>query len=120
MILDASSEALLGACDVRLVDREDPRVGELGYLLSPLARGRGVMAAALTLLITWAFGDPFRLERVQAMTHPENEASQRVLERLGFTREGLLRSYRGSLARPGAPREDRVIWSLLPIDWPSP
>ena len=117
MIVDSSSRSLLGACDVRLVDREDPRIGELGYLLAPGARGRGVMTSALRLLIAWSLGDPLRLERLQAMTHPENERSARVLQRLGFVREGLLGEYRPG--RDGA-REDRVVWSLLPIDWPAP
>ena len=117
VIVDAASQALLGACDCRLADREDPRIGELGYLLAPAFRGRGVMHAALTLLIDWALGEPFRVERIQAMTHPSNDASARVLERLGFAREGLLRAYRP--ARSG-PREDRVVWSLLPIDWRAP
>ena len=117
VVLDEPSGDLLGACDVRLIDREDPRIGELGYLLAPAARGRGVMTSALRLLITWSLGDPLRLQRVQAMTHPENDRSARVLERLGFEREGLLREYRAG--RDGS-REDRVIWSLLPVDWPAP
>ena len=95
-------------------------IGELGYLLSPEARGRGVMTSALRLVIDWALGDPLRLERVQAMTDPANEASMRVLERLGFVREGVLRSYRPSPAPGVTGREDRVIWSLLPVDWRAP
>jgi RimJ/RimL family protein N-acetyltransferase len=112
----AASGALLGAIDVRFVDREDPRIGEVGYLLPAASRGRGVMAAAMRLLLDWSFGEPLRLERVQALTHPDNVPSQRVLERAGFSREGLLRAYR---AEPGG-REDRVMWSLLAIDWRSP
>jgi RimJ/RimL family protein N-acetyltransferase len=46
------------------------------------------------------------------MTHPGNAASAAVLERCGFTREGVLRSFR---EEPSG-REDRVMWSLLPID----
>jgi ribosomal-protein-serine acetyltransferase len=116
VVLDAASDSLLGACDVRLVDREDPRIGELGYLLSPAARGRGVMTSALRLLISWSFSEPLSLERLQAMTHVDNDRSMRLLERLGFAREGLLRGYRPS---PGGGREDRVVWSLLAIDWPT-
>ena len=60
-----------------------------------------------------AGGRPLALERVQLMTHPANEASAAVLRSLGFTNEGLLRAFR---AEP-AGREDRLMWSMLPIDW---
>ena len=115
VIVSADDTALLGAADVRLVDREDPRIGEIGYLLTSPARGRGVMTSALRLLIDWSFGEPLRLCRLQALTHPANSRSAAVLERLGFVREGLLRDYRATAEG----REDRVMWSLLPIDWPS-
>jgi ribosomal-protein-alanine N-acetyltransferase len=44
---------------------------------------------------------------VQAFASPDNERSMRLLERLGFAREGLLRSYRGA-------GEDRVAYAVLP------
>jgi RimJ/RimL family protein N-acetyltransferase len=110
VIESVAGSSLLGAIDLRLPDRDDPRVGELGYLLAPEARGRGVMSAAVRLLVSWGFGAPMRLARVQAMTHPANARSAALLERLGFVREGVLRSYR---VEP-AGREDRVMWSLLP------
>ena len=106
-------DVLAGAIDMRLIDREDPRIGELGYLLAPGFRGRGILARALRLLVSWSFGEPLRLERVQALVHPSNDRSAAVLTRAGFVREGVLRAYR---AEPGG-REDREIWSLLPIDW---
>ena len=67
------------------------------------------MTCALRLLLSWAFGDPLRLERVQALTHPSNVASGRVLSRLGFRREGVLRGFRAPSdpADPSAAREDR-------------
>jgi RimJ/RimL family protein N-acetyltransferase len=49
---------------------------------------------------------------VEAFAEPWNVASQRVLERVGFTREGLLRSYLCFSAR----RADALIYSLLPED----
>ncbi len=108
--------ALAGACDLRLVDRDDPRIGEVGYLVAEPFRRRGVASAALRLLLSWAFGEPLRLERVQALVHPENVGSASLLKALGFTREGVLRAYRADEAG----REDREIWSLLPIDWRAP
>ena len=109
VVLDAVSDSLLGAIDLRLPEREDPSVGELGYLLVESARGRGVMSRAVRLIVRWGF-ESLGLARVQAMTHPSNDASAALLARVGFVREGLLRAYR---AEAGG-REDRVMWSLLP------
>jgi RimJ/RimL family protein N-acetyltransferase len=102
-VVDAPSDAVLGACDLRL---PLPGVGEIGYLLAPSARGRGVMGRALELVVAWAFAD-LGLMRVQAFASPDNVRSLRLLERLGFAREGVLRSYRG-------PGEDRVAFAVLP------
>jgi len=102
-VVEAGGDAILGACDLRL---PAPAVGEVGYLLAPAARGRGVMTRALRLVVHWAFAE-LGLPRVQAFASPENEASLALLRRLGFSREGLLRSYRG-------PGEDRVALSVLP------
>jgi RimJ/RimL family protein N-acetyltransferase len=52
------------------------------------------------------------VERLYLTTAPDNIASQRVAERAGFTREGLLRSH---LPIPGG-RRDSVMYSLLPGD----
>jgi RimJ/RimL family protein N-acetyltransferase len=54
-----------------------------------------------------------RLGRLQLHTDPENVASQRVAERAGFTREGVLRAYNG---RRDGTRADAVVYSLLPQD----
>jgi ribosomal-protein-alanine N-acetyltransferase len=108
-IADADNGALVGACDVRRPDPTDPAIGELGYLLVAAARGRGVATRAVWLLVDWSFR-ALAMQRLQALVHPENPASARVLQRLGFTREGRLRRYRTA----GGAREDRMIYSLLP------
>jgi [ribosomal protein S5]-alanine N-acetyltransferase len=104
-VADAATDTVLGTLDLRF---PYPRVGELGYLLDPAARGRGTMTRAVGLAIEWAFAD-LELARVQAFVSPDNARSMRLLERLGFAREGLLRSYRG----PGA---DRVAYAVLAGD----
>ena len=108
-IVDAGSGSVVGSCDVRRIDPADLRIAELGYLLVEAARGRGLATRAVRLLTEWSFRE-LEMERIQALVHPENPASARVLERLGFAREGLLRSYR---AAPRG-REDRVIYAVLP------
>ncbi len=107
-VVDADSGVVLGSCDIRRPFDWDPELGEVGFLLGPEARGRGIATRAMKLLLAYAF-ESLEMRRVQALAHPHNPASANVLERLGFHREGLLRDY-----RPGPEgREDRILFSLL-------
>jgi [ribosomal protein S5]-alanine N-acetyltransferase len=66
------------------------RNAKLGYCLDDTAWGQGFATEAAGALLRWAF-DALDLNRVQAETDTRNTASARVLEKLGFTREGRLR-----------------------------
>jgi RimJ/RimL family protein N-acetyltransferase len=88
----------------------DSRTGHVGYWCTPEARGRGVTTQALRLLCKYALED-LRLERLELITDPDNRASQRVAEKVGFRREGVLRSH---LLHPDGRRRDSVMFSLLP------
>ena len=85
--------------------------GSVGYWLLPEARGRGLATRSVRLLSRWALSD-VGLPRLQLLTEPANDASQRVAERSGFEREGVLRSYGEIDGR----RVDSVIFSLVPGD----
>ena len=88
-------------------------IGTFGYWIREDARGRGLAPAALRLLCRWAV-DELGLERLQLMTIPGNTSSERVAEKSGFQREGLLRRYFPQ-------RDTRVdvwMWSLLPEELP--
>lgn len=64
---------------------------EIGYrVFRPEDRRRGVMGEAIPLFVAYLFAAK-PIERIQALAHPENEASCRVLERSGFACEGTLR-----------------------------
>jgi RimJ/RimL family protein N-acetyltransferase len=89
--------------------RLDQGCAAVGYWLAPEARGRGVATHAVCLLARWAFAE-LGLARLELTCGPDNEASQHVAERCGFSREGLLRSH---VPFKGA-RRDSVIYSLLP------
>ena len=104
-IVEATSGDLVGSISVRLVESN----GQVGYWIKPEARGGGIATRALRLLSGWAF-EELGLERLQLIVEPENVASQRVAERAGFTREGLLRSYMPFRDR----RRDFFMYSLLP------
>ena len=68
----------------------DYRCATLGYCLDDAAWGRGFATEAAGALLQWGF-DALNLNRVQAETDTRNTASSRVLEKLGFVREGTLR-----------------------------
>ncbi|HEY1481047.1 MAG TPA: GNAT family protein [Gaiellales bacterium] len=80
----------------------------LGYWLVPAARGQGLTRRAVTLSCAWALQQA-GIERVEALVEPHNAASLRIVERVGFQREGLLRSYLSFATRRG----DAVMWSLV-------
>lgn len=108
-ITEAGVDEALG--NVNVLFRRQPGTVEIGYWLVPRARGRGLGSRAVMLLSHWAVADA-ALERVEALVVAENVASQRVLEKAGFRREGCLRSY---LVLDGR-RTDALIYSLLPDD----
>lgn len=108
-IADADSDELLGSIDVRLGE-----VGTVGYWVASWARGRGVATRALELVARWALEEG-GVERLELTTDPDNVASQRVAEKAGFRREGVLRAHLKS--RNG--RRDSVMFSLLPSDLPA-
>jgi RimJ/RimL family protein N-acetyltransferase len=107
-IVDAADDAaVLGSCDVRL-HRSDRGIAELGFLVDPSHRTRGIATTAVQMMASWAF-EELGVVRVQILAHPDNVASQRVAERVGFEREGVLRSWREHRGT----REDRVVLSLV-------
>ena len=64
----------------------------IGYWMGERFAGRGLMPRALRLVAGHCFGT-MRLHRLEAACIPDNNRSIRVLEKAGFSREGLLRSY---------------------------
>jgi RimJ/RimL family protein N-acetyltransferase len=85
------------------------RTAELAFDLKRTLWGQGIMPHCVRSVVDWGFLF-FDLARIQATALDTNLASRRVLEKCGFAREGLLRSYR--LVR-GMPR-DCWMYSVLP------
>ena len=71
---------------------EDDGTVEIGYGLAPSARGRGLGLAAVRLLVEWVFGAGAAAVRAEVL--PGNEASLRLLARLGFEDTGLRAGHR--------------------------
>lgn len=83
---------LAGQVMVGNVVREPLLSAYVGYWCEARRTGRGVTTAAVALVVDHCFG-PVGLHRVEATVRPENVPSLRVLEKLGFRREGLFRRY---------------------------
>jgi RimJ/RimL family protein N-acetyltransferase len=100
----------LGLAGFVELDR-DAREGELGYVVATHARGHGVATQAVGLLTRWGFDD-LGLERITLLIDVANPGSEKVAERCGYTREGVLRSVH---VKEGL-RSDTGIWSRLRTD----
>jgi ribosomal-protein-alanine N-acetyltransferase len=105
---------LAGQVTVDNIVRGALRSGYLGYWIDRDAAGRGMASLAVALVCDYAFSE-VGLHRVQADIRPENGSSRRLVERLGFSREGLLRRY---LDIDGAWR-DHLAYALLADDLPA-
>jgi [ribosomal protein S5]-alanine N-acetyltransferase len=88
----AESAAIIGTCNYTHIVRGPFLACNLGYQIARAEQGRGLMTEALRATNAFMF-DRLRMHRIMASYRPENERSARVLERLGFVREGLARDY---------------------------
>jgi len=105
--LDAGSGEVIGGGTLHHLDSER-KIVEIGYFVLPHARRRGVATTIARLLSQHAFS--LGIERVAAYVNVGNTASERVVERAGFTREGVVRS----MPKPDGRRIDKTLFSLLP------
>jgi RimJ/RimL family protein N-acetyltransferase len=110
--------AILGAADgeflgfAAVVGLElHAREGELGYMVAPRSRGRGIAARAVDLLTGWCL-DELELERLELRIDPANTGSAKVAERCGYRLEGVLRN---TYVKDGL-RADVGVWSRLRQD----
>jgi RimJ/RimL family protein N-acetyltransferase len=107
----AADRAFIGWCCL-VQWNPDHRSARMGYCLDEPAWGQGFATEAAAALLHWAF-DSLDLNRVQAETDTRNTASSRVLEKLGFVREGMLREdciVNGEVS-------DSWVYGLLRRDW---
>src|SRR5690606_38652938 len=84
------------------------RRAEVGFMLAPAHWGKGYAAEAVRAVLRFAF-EAMDLHRVEADVDPDNGASLRLLERLGFRREGYLRERWWPYGAPA----DSVVLGLL-------
>ena len=104
----AEPERVIGVSNLSNIVRGSFQACHLGYSLDAELLGQGLMHEALREVIRFAFEEQ-ELHRVMANYQPNNERSARVLERLGFVREGFAKDY---LYIDGAWR-DHVLTALV-------
>jgi RimJ/RimL family protein N-acetyltransferase len=88
VIIEKSSNKAAGMIEIR----PEGHMAEIGYVLARVHWGKGYMTEAATALRDWAFNQP-EIFRVYATTSVDNIGSRRVMEKIGMTREGLMRRY---------------------------
>lgn len=88
---DPATGRIIGMVGLEAFSKNHHRA-EMGYWLSEQYWGRGITPEAITMMLDQAFG-PLELVRVYAHVFPENTQSIRVLEKVGFVHEGLLRQH---------------------------
>ncbi|KAJ9182133.1 hypothetical protein P3X46_006159 [Hevea brasiliensis] len=102
----------IGAISVTKNSGNDICRGELGYVLAGQYWGKGIATRAVKMVAKTIFSERPELERLEALVDVQNVGSQKVLEKAGFTREGVLRRY---FILKGRSR-DVVMYSLLATD----
>jgi RimJ/RimL family protein N-acetyltransferase len=107
----AGLDGAVGGIGVHFMSELDQGCAEVGYWVGADARGRGIATAATAAVARWAFEAVPGLERLQLRAAVDNVPSNRVAEKAGFTREGVLRAQRFNV-RLGR-RVDFAMWSLL-------
>jgi ribosomal-protein-alanine N-acetyltransferase len=108
-IFTEPDERLLGGVTLSNVRRGVTQAVTLGYWTGAPFAGQGCMSRAVAAILPFVFDD-LRLHRVEAACLPQNIASQRVLQRNGFQREGLARRY---LRIDGAWRDHELFAVVL-------
>jgi ribosomal-protein-alanine N-acetyltransferase len=105
------SDALLGIVIVHHVEVDHGRA-EIGFWLAREARGTGLGRRAVTMVVDWLFEHPW-VRRLELTTTPANAGALALAERLGFTREGMLRQ---RVVERGQPVD--IVWfGLLRDEW---
>ncbi len=111
LIFRETDNALLGGLTLGQIRRGVGQAGTLGYWMGEPHAGRGYMSRAVRAAAGFGFAT-LRLHRIEAACIPANAASARLLERVGFQREGYARSY----LRINGAWQDHLLFALLEGD----
>ncbi|HYD15954.1 MAG TPA: GNAT family protein [Hyphomicrobium sp.] len=112
LVFESDSDRLIGGLTLSNVRRGVTQSAMLGYWLGVPHVGAGRMTAAVRAALPHAF-EPLRLHRVEAAAQPTNVRSIAVLNRAGFTEEGLARRY----LKINGQWQDHLLFAILAEDW---
>jgi ribosomal-protein-alanine N-acetyltransferase len=110
-LIRENDQVLLGGLTLGFLRRGVAQAATLGYWIGASHAQQGYMGAAVRLALSFAFGH-LGLQRVEAACLPHNEASIRLLDRVGFHREGLARRYLCINGR----WQDHLLFAILSTD----
>ncbi|PHU21839.1 hypothetical protein BC332_06946 [Capsicum chinense] len=102
----------IGSISVSPFQGKDSCRAEIGYEISSKYWGNGIGTKAVKMVASTIFIEWPHLERLEGVVAVDNPGSQRVLEKAGFTKEGVLRKYYLLNGKP----KDIVMFSLLSTD----
>lgn len=105
------SGKVIGSCGFLNMLKKHCRA-EIGYELSKDYWGKGIASEALEAVVKYGY-DQFQLERIEALIEPANLASQKLVERQGFKKEGLLRHYEFTCGK----FDDLYMYSIIKEDF---
>ena len=111
-VLKQADQSLIGGVQVADIKRGGFQSGCLGYWLGKKHARHGIMSSALPIMLGYSFLH-LKLHRVEAVVHPDNEASIGLLEKLKFVCEGMARS---CICLDGV-WQDHWLYSLLETDF---
>jgi [ribosomal protein S5]-alanine N-acetyltransferase len=112
VICDADSDSIVGFVSLTGVEREPYYRGRLGYGVFEQYARMGYISAGLAYVIHLAFGS-LELHRLEADVQPENGPSKRLIEKMGFTCEGISQGF----IRIHDKWTDHERWALTLDEW---
>jgi ribosomal-protein-alanine N-acetyltransferase len=111
LVFEKSTGMLAGGITLGNIRHGVAQSGQIGYWMGVRHAGNGYMHEAVVLVVRFGF-EMLRLHRIEAACIPDNARSIRVLEKAGFRREGLLRSY----LRINGAWQDHLLYALIAGD----
>ncbi|EJF90529.1 GNAT family N-acetyltransferase [Bartonella tamiae] len=113
-IFDKIFGNLIGGISIGNIRRSVIQSGDIGYWCGEKFSGKGFMLESLHCLITFAF-QQLKLHRIQAASIPTNLRSMRLLEKAGFSQEGLLKDY----VKINGEWRDHILYAMLESEQPA-
>lgn len=110
VIVNQQSDTVIGAIEMT-IDKDNDS-GEIGYILHPDFWGRGIASQAVAQILGYGFNE-LKLNRISAQTDKRNKGSERVMQKAGMTKEGLLRE--NILLKDGY--RDTLVYSILSSEY---